>query len=179
MTSQKILRVLLITAGLLLVPLVAMQFSDGARWSLFDFVLAGVLLSGTGFLYELVASRAGNLWHKLAVALSVGTGLMLIWVNLSVGFIGSENNPANLLYLGVIAVGLTGAIVGRFEPRGLARAMFATAGAHALVGVITMIAGLSRGDALTRTTLANGCFVLLWAGSGLLFRHASKTVRGV
>lgn len=40
------LRVALVTGLLLLVPLVAMQFTDEVRWNLADFVVAGALLFG-------------------------------------------------------------------------------------------------------------------------------------
>lgn len=175
MRQKNIIRIVIATALLLLVPFVAMQFTDGVRWSVFDFVVAGVLLSGTGFVYELVASRAGTTWHKLAVAMAVGAGLLLIWVNLAVGIIGTENSPANLMYLGVLAVGFLGAIMGHFEPRGMTRAMFATA----LVAVITVVVGFTAGEELTKTSFVNCFFIMLWVGSALLFRNASDTVRAV
>ena len=56
---RPVIRVALATALVLLVPLVAMQITDEADWSLADFVLAGALLGGTGLLLELAAqSRA-------------------------------------------------------------------------------------------------------------------------
>lgn len=178
MRKKNIVRVVLATALLLLVPLVAMQFTDEASWSLFDFAVAAVLLIGTGLAYELIASRAGHGVHKLAVASAVGTGLLLVWVNLAVGIIGSEDNPANLMYFAVLAVGVIGAIIARFEPRGMARAMFATALAQALVALITVVAGITTGAALTKTLLVDSFFIALWLGSALLFRWAaSETIQ--
>ena len=52
---------------------------------------------------------------------------MLVWINLAVGIIGSEDNPANLMYGGVLAVGVAGAVAARFRPGGMARALAATA----------------------------------------------------
>jgi hypothetical protein len=46
------------------------------------------------------------------------------------------------MYIGVLAVGIIGAIVARFRPHGMARALFATALAQALVAVIALLAGL-------------------------------------
>lgn len=179
MNKKTIIPIVVATALLLLVPLVAMQFSTEVKWSVFDFVVAGMLLSGTGLLYEWVASRAGNLWHKLAVGLAVGTGFLTIWINLAVGVIGSENNPANLMYLSVLATGFIGAIIGRFEPRGMAPAMFATALAQAVVAAVTVIAGFVTGEELVKTSFVNGFFIMLWVGSALLFRSASETARAV
>ena len=45
-------RIALVTAVVLLVPLVATLATDGEGWSLGDFVFAAVLLAGTGLLLE-------------------------------------------------------------------------------------------------------------------------------
>jgi uncharacterized membrane protein len=124
------MRVALATALLLLVPLVAMQFTDEVRWDLADFVVAGALLFGADLTYQLLARRTDNLAYRVAVAVAVLAALVLVWANLAVGLIGSEDNPANLMYLGVLAVGIVGAVAARFQPRGMARALFAMASAR-------------------------------------------------
>lgn len=169
MMHRAILRIALVTACLLLVPLLAMQFTDEVVWDLADFVVAGVLLFGAGLTYELVARKGGTTAYRAAIGIAVGTGLILIWMNLAVGLIGNEENPANLMYVGVLAVGLFGAIIARFQPGGMARALFATAGAQMLVGVIALIAGLGF------TLILNGFFAALWIGSAALFQHAART----
>lgn len=178
MKTKNILRIVFATALILLAPFVAMQFTDEMRWSGFDFALAGVLLFGTGLAYELVASRTWNTAHKLAITLAIGAGLFLIVANQAVGLIESEDHPANMMYVGVLAVGAIGAVIGRFEPRGMARAMFATALAHALVAMITVVAGYTTGIALIKTSLLNSVFIALWLGSALLFRRASVRAEG-
>ena len=50
-----------VVALILLIPLVAMQFTSEVNWTLSDFVFAGVLLFGTGLTYELVARKAGGI----------------------------------------------------------------------------------------------------------------------
>jgi hypothetical protein len=179
MHKKNIIRILLATIVILLVPFVAMQFTNEPSWTWFDFLLAGALLFGTGLAYELIASRAGNIAHKVAVGLAVGAALLLIWVNLAVGIIGSEDNPANVMYLGVLAVEFIGAMIGGFKPRGMARAMFATALAQALVAVVTLVAGFTTGTALTKTLFVNTFFIVLWVGAGVLFRRADETARAM
>ena len=128
MTQNKnIIRVALATAILLLVPLAAMQITDEVVWSLADFVTAGGLLFGTGLAYVLVAGRGGTVVYRAAVGVALGTALFLVWANLAVGIIGNEGNPVNLAYFGVLAVGFIGALIARLKPRGMARALFATA----------------------------------------------------
>jgi len=173
-----VIRWVLVTAVLLLLPFLAMQFdwlvpdpgtSNGERvaWSLFDFAFAGALLLGTGLLYELATRRAGHVAHRAAVSVALLAALLLVWINGAVGMIGSEGNPANLMYLGVLAVGLIGAWIARLEPGGMSRALFATALAQALVPVIALVAGSGP------TLLADAFFVALWVVSAVLFRHSS------
>jgi hypothetical protein len=163
------LRVALATVLLLLVPLVAMQLTDEVRWNLADFVVAGALLFGAGATYQLLAARTDNLAYRAAVGVAVAAALMLVWANLAVGLIGSEDNPANLMYLGVLAVGIIGAFLARFQPRGMARASFAMALAQALVAVVAL--GLPSSRPL-EIVAGNAFFVALFAGSAYLFRRS-------
>jgi hypothetical protein len=168
--NKNILRVAFITAFLLLVPFVAMQYSEDVVWTTGDFVTAGVLLFGAGITFELLAaSRRGDRTYRIAAASAVGTGLFLIWANLAVGLIGNENNPANLMYLPVLAVAGIGGLLARFRPAGMARAMVATAVAQMLVAVIAQIAGQGS------TYGVNGFFAVLWSAAALLFHFAAQT----
>ena len=52
---------------------------------------------------------------------------LLTWMNLAVGIIGNEENPANLMFFAIPVVGMVGALTVRFESRGMAHALVATA----------------------------------------------------
>ncbi len=164
-----------VAALTLLLPLVAMQFTDEVGWSVADFVFAGTLLLGVGVTYELAVRRTGNTAYRAAVGVALAAAFLLVWVNGAVGIIGSEDNDANLMYGGVLAVGVIGALLARFRPRGMARALFATAFAQAAVAVIALIAGLgSPGSGPLEVVALNGFFVVLFVGSALLFREAAR-----
>ncbi len=60
--------------------------------------------------------QPGNLTYKVAVALALITAFILVWVNLAVGIIGSEDNNANLMFLCLLILGLIGAFKSRFQP---------------------------------------------------------------
>ena len=174
--TKSITRLALATVCLLLIPLVAMQFSSEVVWTLSDFVIAGILLFGTGLTYLLVARLGNNGAYRLAVGVAVLAGLLLVWVNLAVGFIGSEDNPANLLYGGVLAVAFTGAIVARFRPQGMAYAMFAAALVQFVVPFVA--AAIWRPEVnmgMVQVLVLNTIFAGIWATSGGLFRRASGT----
>ncbi len=165
-----------VVALILLVPLVAMQFTDEVDWDLFDFVFAGVLLFGAGLTYELIARKGGTVAYRVAVGVAVAAAVLLVWVNGAVGIIGNPGN-ANLMYIGVLAVGIIGALIARFQPHGMARTLFATALAQILVAVIALVFGLgSSGPNWPLDVLiATAFFATLWVGSALLFRRASAS----
>lgn len=170
MRNKNLIWIALAVASLLLIP-----FLGGWNWDEFDYIVAGGLLFGTGVGFELVARNARTRSYRIAVGIALGAALLLTWTNLAVGIIGSENNHMNLMYLGVVAVGLIGAIVARFKPQGMARALFATALAQALVPVFALI--IRRPDfspGVLHVLVLNAFFVMLFAGSALLFRHAAK-----
>jgi len=166
--------IVLATAFILLLPFLAMQITDEVNWDLTDFAVAGALLIGTGLTYALAARTTGNSAYRIAVGVALAAALLLVWVNLAVGLIGSEDNPANLMYVGVLAVGIIGAIIARFKPRGMTYALFATALAQALVAVIAVIAFVSPVSGPLELLMANGFFVALWIGSARLFQKAAR-----
>ena len=168
-------RWVLVTAAVLAVPALAMAFNigvpdpgqgiEGVNWGPMDFAIMGVLILGSGLLFEYASSRGGSVAHRAAVGIAVLAGLGLIWVNLAVGMMDVEN--ANLMYVLVLFVALIGAAIARFEPREATIAMFATAIAHVAVAAIGLVANLGP------TILADAFFVLAWVASALLFRQAS------
>jgi hypothetical protein len=165
-----------IAALILLLPLVAMQFTDEVDWDETDFVVMGAMLFAACGTYELAARMTGNVAYRAAVGVAVVAAFILVWMNLAVGIIGSEDNPANLMYGGVLAVAILGALVVRFQPRGMARTLAATALAQALVGVIALIAGLgSTGANWPRVIVVlTAFFAALWLLSAWLFRKAAR-----
>lgn len=167
------------TAAILVVPLVAMQFTDEVNWSVFDFIFMGALLFGSGLAYVLISRVVNSSAYRIGVGVVVVTGFLLIWMNLAVGIIGSENNPANQLYAGVLVIGFFGAVIARFKPRGMARTMWLTAIAQALVPVIAMIIwrpSLDDAPGIIGVFVLNGFFATLFVFSALMFRRADATV---
>ena len=111
--------------------------------------------------------------YRFAVAVAVVTALLLTWLSLGVGIIGQDGDPANIMYFGVIAVGVIGAIVARVRPIGMSRALVAAAVAQALVTAIALMMGLGlpySGPA--ELLLLNGFFIAMFLFSAWLFRRA-------
>lgn len=168
--------VALVAAFILLLPLVAMQFNDQVNWDLADFAFAWVLMFGAGLAYVLAARKSGITLYRLAAGVALAAAFILIWMNAAVGLLGSEDNPANLMYFGVLAVGIIGAALAHFRPRGMSRTLLATALAQALVPVLALMFFESYGTSGVLEVLGvTAFFVALFTGSALLFRHAAQT----
>lgn len=163
-------RPLLAAAVLLAVPLVAMQFTGEVDWTLFDFAFMGTLVFGTGLMFEWALTRTDSNTYRAAAGLALAAAFLLVWVNGAVGIIGAADNGANMMYFGVLAVGIGGAIGAGFEPGGMARAMVATAVVQLAVGAFALVAGLGSPAHVVGLT---GMFVVLFLGSAWLFNEAA------
>jgi hypothetical protein len=164
-----------VAAVILLLPLVAMQITNEVDWGFGDFVVMGALLGGSGLVLELATQRSTSLAYRFGAACAVAASFLLIWVNLAVGFLRDEGNPANLMFLGVIGVGVIGAIIARARPAGMARAMLVAAGAQVLAGIVGLAAGWASpgGEGIYEVVLGTGLFTPLWLLSAWLFRKAA------
>ncbi len=172
MLKNNILWIVILTALILLIPLIAMQFSNEVNWTLADFVFMGVLLLGAGLAYELVTRSSYLTAYRAAAGLAVVATFLLVWVNGAVGIIGDSS--INLIYLGVPAVLIIGATVSRLKPKGMARALLATALTQALIPVIALIVLIP--DFLPNVLevfVLNAFFVMMFVGSSLLFSRAA------
>ena len=142
-------------------------------------ILAVVLLiGGAGLAYGLAAKKMSNRAYLFAVGVALATVLILVWMNAAVGGILGDD-PANMMYFGVLLVGLIGAIIARLEPEGMSRTLFATAFAMVLVPAIALMIGTPAfGNGVVAVFGLHAGFAVLFVGSALLFRRASAQTRG-
>lgn len=156
------------TASLMIVPILVEDQFVAANRDHGDFIFLAILVTGVGAIYELAAKTSGRRTYRTALGIAIAAVLLEAWINLAVGIIGSEDNPANLIYAGVIAVALCGAIAARFRAAGMAFAMLAAAIAQFLAFIAAMIAGLGFTGPITVF------FCALWLISAWLFRRAAR-----
>lgn len=157
--------------ALLLAPSVAMQFTSEVQWTLFDFALMGVLLAIACGAGELVLRASESLMYRLGAAVAIGTTFVLGVGNLALGLIGSETNPANDRVWVVLAVGVVGALIARFRPRGLSLVMLALAAGQ--IG-LALYADATAQDLPLRITAV---FVTGWLVAAALFDRAAREGR--
>jgi hypothetical protein len=165
----------LITALILLIPLLGNHFVDGWNWPLRAFVLVGTLVFGTGLTYQLVTRNVDAIAYRAALGVALAAAFVLVWGN----FIQAADdvNPAAMMYFWVPLVGVIGAAIARFRPEGMARALFVTAVAQALVLAIALVRNppvASWSAAVWRGFGGNAFFFMLFVGSALLFRKAGR-----
>ena len=119
--------------------------------------------------YALIARKMGSWAYKAGVGVALAAGFGLGWSNMV--HVADSGNPANLVYYGVLVLGVVGAGLARLEARGLARTLFAMA---AMLAVIAVLLPSGASPELARNmAIGHGFLVALFITSGLLFRHAS------
>jgi hypothetical protein len=169
---QTIPGVFVITLLILLIPLVAMQFTDEVDWSVSDFIIMGILIFTMVLAFVLITRQAINLMYKAAIASAIGSTFLMIWANMAVGLIGSGPHAGNFMYAGVVGVVLIGTYLSRFTARGMELTMFSGAFAFVLVAIIALLANMDEypGSSIQEIIAVNAFFTFLYATSGLLFR---------
>ena len=159
-----------VAAALLMVPLVAMQFTSEVNWDETDFIVMGTMLAVVGGALELGVRQSHNGAYRAGFAVAVLGGFLTAWSNLAVGIVGNENHPFNLWFFGVLALGLLGALVAQFRAGGMALAMLAMSAAQVALFVM---AALSVAAAPWPALF----FVPFWLLAAGLFALAARKLR--
>ena len=150
------------TAALLLVlPLVTR-----APWTASDYVFAAVLFGSVGIAFEFIVRKSSSLAYRFGAGLTVAAAVLTIWINGAVGMIGSEDNPYNLVFLGVPVIALIGAVLARFRAAGMVRATAVAAAAQLAAGCVGLTTDL-RGAILSMV------FAGTWVLAAAAFRNAA------
>jgi hypothetical protein len=142
---------------LLLLPLVAMQFTNEVNWTASDFVFAAILFGTVGAVLELAVRITRNSAYRAGVGLAAAAAFLIVWASGAVGMIGNEDDAYNLLFIAVIVVAVVGSALARLRASGMAKVM----GAAALLHAAAALGGMA-------SDLRGGIFSLVFAGLWLL-----------
>lgn len=74
----------LATGVLLLIPLIAMQYSEEVVWDETDFIVMGILLFGMGSVFVLLSRRAPRR-NRLFIGFGCAAVFLYVWAELAVG----------------------------------------------------------------------------------------------
>lgn len=155
-------------ALLLLLPALAMPFSNEVNWGPGDFLAFAALLASVLGLYELATWRSDrSMRYRAGLVLSLATAFVLVWANLAVGLVGGDDGLANALLFFSLGPALLGSWVARGRARALAWTLLLTALTQSLVGLL--IWALALGNPWPATA----GFVLLWLLAAHMFQGAS------
>ena len=147
------------------------------NWDLLDILTFGAMVAVLTVIIWAARSRSPTRDYRVAATVAAVGAFLLVWVNGAVGIIGNEENDANLLFFGVLAIAVAGSALARFRAKGMAIAFFATAGAQLLVAVFALAMRLGESSpAWPRGLLVlTAAFCSFWLVTGWLFgRAASK-----
>ena len=153
-------------AALLALPAVAMQFTTEVDWDAPDFIVMGIVIGSVGLGLEYLIRRSTNPSYRAGAVVALLVTFLTIWVNLAVGMIG-DDNPYNLLFAGVLGIALIGAVVARFAPVGMARAMVVAALAQLAVAAGAL-------PTVPRDAVFSMLFALPWLLAAALFAKAAR-----
>ncbi|HYZ84820.1 MAG TPA: hypothetical protein VE621_10470 [Bryobacteraceae bacterium] len=132
--AKTMLRVALVSLGLLMAPLVASRVVNDWNWPAGAFVRVYLLFFVTGMLYAAIAKKMGDWAYKAGVGVALVAGFALGWSTMVQT--ADSGHPERLWYLSVLVVGFIGACLARLKAPGLAVTLFAMAAVLALISVV-------------------------------------------
>ena len=83
------IKVFPIVGFLLLIPMIAMQFTDEVNWSFFDFIIMGIMLSITGLALGIIIKKIKYYKYRNIFIAIIIIIFLHIWAELGVGLFGT------------------------------------------------------------------------------------------
>lgn len=87
--NKRLVTFISIAIAILFIPLIAMNLTNDVNWTLFDFIVMGVLLVGTGITLEFILRKIKTLKYRIIFGTALFVILFLIWAELAVGIFGT------------------------------------------------------------------------------------------
>ncbi len=89
MKNKRLFIILITIPLLLLIPFIAMQFTNEVNWSVSDFAIMGSIMLITGLVCDLILKKVKSLKYRLLICSVVLILFLLLWAELAVGIFGS------------------------------------------------------------------------------------------
>jgi len=89
MKNKRPIKYIISTVFLLLIPLIAMQFTNQVNWTPSDFIVAAILLLSTGFAIDFVIKKVLTKKYRITLSAIIIVMLLLVWAELAVGIFGT------------------------------------------------------------------------------------------
>lgn len=85
MNQKTLILILAIIGGILLIPFIAMRYSDAVDWTWGDFIIAAILLFEVAIMVYYINKRAKKTGMRLLFYIVLALILILVWAELAVG----------------------------------------------------------------------------------------------
>ncbi len=89
MKNNRLIKYIISTVLLLIIPLIAMQFTNQVNWTPSDFIVAAILLLSTGFAIDFVIKKVRTKKYRITLSAIIVVMLLLVWAELAVGIFGT------------------------------------------------------------------------------------------
>ena len=90
MLKQKRAIIIFLSAAVLfMLPMLGMLISNHVNWSVFDFVVAGIILFGTATLLEIILRNVTLKETRIVLIFLLAIIFLLVWLELAVGIFGT------------------------------------------------------------------------------------------
>lgn len=89
MSRKSLVIILCVTMVVLLIPLIAMQFTHLVNWSGNDFAIMGILVLVTGLVIDFLARKVKAANLRVVLIIGVILLFLLFWAERAVGVIGT------------------------------------------------------------------------------------------
>lgn len=83
MKNKNIIYSAIFTLLVLLIPLIAMRFTEEVQWAPFDFAVMGILLFITGLIFSFAMNKFPK--HRVVAGIIIAIGFLYVWAELAVG----------------------------------------------------------------------------------------------
>lgn len=87
--SKRLIFLIGVSTSLLLIPLIAMQFSNDVDWKFNDFLIAAALFYGLSLVIEAVLQNFRRKHLRIALICAALLIFLLLWIEMAVGLFGS------------------------------------------------------------------------------------------
>lgn len=124
-----------------------------------------------------MTGRPGQTYYRMGAALAIAAAFLQVWMNLAVGIVGEPDNAQNQGFFGVAVAAAACAFTARFEAEGMVRAMLATAGVQAVLGLAVATAPITarvEPNGVAGVLALSALFTALWLASSWLFRSSAR-----
>jgi hypothetical protein len=89
MKNKKLLILILGIIGILLIPAIAMLFTNEVNWSIGDFAIMGMLLLTVALVTEFMLRKISTKKYRIAIIIVLIGLFLLLWTELAVGLFNS------------------------------------------------------------------------------------------